>query len=234
MKHFILTLLLVFLGACEKNLINNQKNYSDEISVSLILKTHDKKQTAMITRVKPFDSDLAEYIFVDSVKLYVEDRLFRFIPADSMRYNRYCWNSVVNVSKCYNYYIDSLSILSGRAYHLRAFYEDKVIEGRTDTPGDFSITTDRRTISWSQSVNAVLYRISVRGPSDFILERVTKQTQITLDDDDFISGSYRITVEALDKNFYELAYDRTQQAGLSGAYGVFGSVNAKTIETNLR
>lgn len=236
MKYIFLILVFLVAISCHEDTVTNQYNYEDQLSVSLILRSNQIKQTAFITRVKPFEADPGPASFVDSVILNVDNRLFEWIPSDSMGYNQNCWQSVIDVRKCFNYYTDSLLVLAGKSYKLLASYKTKSIEGFTDVPGDFNIAVKGRTISWTKSENAYLYRITgvhLEG-GNYIIERVTTDSSLTINEESFDPGPYRITVEALDKNFYDLSFDRTYAAGLSGAVGVFGSVTIKMIETELR
>ena len=235
MKFIVPFLTLLWVFACRETGVSEQNQYEDELSISLVLLTDQIKQTAFVSKVQPFETDLGRMLFADSVTLVVDNLPFNWIPADSMQYNRYCWQNVLDVRKCYNYFTDSLVIKAGETYKLQALFKGKTISGKTDVPGDFSISVNGRTISWTESKNAYLYRINgfhLKG-GNFLLEQATKNTKITINDDDFVPGPYRITVEALDKNFYDLAFERTYAAGLSGAYGVFGSVTVKTIETKI-
>ena len=209
------------------------KEISDlKLSISLILNTAAQNQHALITEVETSESEYSTIDFIDSVSFYVNDHLFDYIPSDSLVNNPYCWGSVITVSKCYNYYSDSLPVHPSQTYILKAVYKDKIINGQTTVPGDFTISVSGKTISWTESRDAALYRISAFGER-YVFETTTQNTTVTIKDDDFFPGTYRITVEALDKNFYDLVREKTTQAGLNGAYGIFGSVTVRKMEARL-
>lgn len=235
MKMKIVLSILAFLmfTSCNTS-ISSSDSITAQLSVSLILDSSQQRQKAFITFINSPNENIP--VFVDSAYLFIEGIRFELIPSDSMYSNFYCRHRSIGIKKCYNYFSDSLSLIGDKVYNLILNYKDIHIKGTTLFPGDFSFGTSGKKIFWTESKNAISYRITVTRlfGEQWEWNAVTSKLNIVINDKGFIEGPYNIRIEAIDKNFYNFYKKIDLQAGLLNAYGVFGSVMVKEKNIYLR
>jgi len=215
---------------------------TNEVTVNLILKADTNKQIALLTYVQEFDKQSNNFQYINNIELidnadfFVNNNRFENIISDSMK-NNHLWNSdLPKLDSCYNYFSENKNILNEAINTLQIEVKNKTITGKTILPGDFSVSLNKRKLTWTSSSNAFLYRITVLYQNEENVQpfkQTTTDTTINLEIVDFIPGIYNIIVEAIDENLYNFTINDEFHSGLEGAYGVFGSVRIKQFSQNI-
>ncbi len=148
-----------------------------------------------------------------------------------------------------------LILLTSTDYYLKIKINNKLITGRTQTPGNFRIIKPNNNvtinknkitnITWTKSTNAKGYIIKLEQINSYtyndtihyysdIHSFITKDTSFVFSDWNlFRKGKVLIKVQAYDKNYYNHIIRKVPQVGIEGAYGYFGSSVLKTVIINL-
>jgi len=225
MKLILIIVLNLFLFSCDRLSINDRSIGQNNISISLILVYPQNLQKGVITYLHSKNNFGTPPKFVDSVLLSVNNVKFDNIPSDSLESDRFCSDINLDINKCYNYYSSKLNIKPGKKYILMAEYHYLKITGETTVPGLFKIYKQGRTIFWTKSQNAYLFRIRiVNMDTKMLFEKSTRNYNINLDSTAFSRGNYLVRIEAIDKNFYDFVNENLDCSGMNDGFGVFGSI----------
>lgn len=225
-------LVLVVMG-CDKPSVPPIFPPPEELAVSIVLNPSETRQKALVTWVAAVDANKTE--LVSNAIIRIGGIQFSAVPPESVDVRGY------GGFYTYNYFSDLLKPLAGGSYWLEITTANRSIRGETSIPGDFSIYSQGMTISWSRSLNASHYHITVMGsnPSSsgwkWISEYTTNDTAITVTPTTgFIEGIHSVTVQAYDKNLHAFTQKKVLRAGIEYGYGIFGAIMVKQIELYLR
>jgi hypothetical protein len=248
MRKLILSLgaLMIFIGielSCS-NPSNKEPTFS--ATVLSVLNTGATRQTVILFR--PFESPRSNTGFLDTDPFHISRANiaindFRLQEQDA-RVSRF-------ESPRFFYELDSIvAIKPDSTYRLSIIFEGSTISGETTVPGAFQITSPSQmqtislqqsqgllSVNWSESKHAKRYGVEIIGPKLWI--RGSSQndsslfeprqkidagsatsTQIRLN---FTIGRRVVIVTAYDKNYDRHVFQGFLTAGISNAYGVFGS-----------
>lgn len=220
-KWLRLSWILIFVG-CDSSFEPPKHTPPDDLAVNAVLVLGQYRQRILLTNVVHVDT--FRYDFISSAEVKIDSFSFFEWPEDSIRFR----GNVQQWNEFYNYYLDGLPLDAGREYRLDIMAEDHSIQGTTRMPFDFDISNTGRRIFWT-SAKAALYIVKIDDD-----EFITKDTSFTYQpDDDFIPGRHSVTVMACDENYAWYALQLTERSGISGAYGVFGSIVEKSLILDL-
>jgi hypothetical protein len=218
---FGLSWILIFVG-CDSTFEPPKHTPPDDLAVNAVLVLGQYRQRILLTNVVHVDT--FRYDFISNADVFIDSFSFFEWPEDSIRFR----GNVQQWSEFYNYYLDGLPLDAGREYRLDIKTEDRSIQGMTRMPLDFDISNTGRRIFWTPA-KAALYIVKIDDD-----EFITQDTSFTYQPDgDFIPGRHTVTVSACDDNYAWFALQLTQQSGISGAYGVFGSIVEKSVTMDL-
>ncbi len=231
----ILFMITVFIK-CDD--VNQQDKFEKEVVVNFVLYADSLKQKALLSYTQKIDEGMTNNQFINNIapidyaEFYINNIKLQNISSDSLKNNNECYSNFPLLTKCFNYFTDnSNAILQGKN-NLQRKIDNKLITSTTIIPGNFSIKLKHKKLSWSSSSDAFIYRISATAINEDLVqpfEETTFDTTITLNITDFKPDEYKITVEALDENLFNLLIKENFHAGLQNAIGVFGSVRIKNI-----
>ncbi len=229
---------LFFLNGCDEDLIIPQQPVPDDFGISLILYSNRLKQVGVISKtVDPARNILDDTThFYPHAALLVDDTPFSAIPNDSLYLRKYRDRDFT-----YNYYTDSMTIVSGQTYRLHLdLGNGSTITGQTIVPQ--GIEPDAVTES------EYYYYVSWHGPDSLSYSWILWANAGTPEHPDwspFIRGysghetyarikkkslmgfsQFYMYVHTYDLNYTNYVTEKRQTSGLSGGYGVFGSIKS--------
>ncbi|GEM_PF-6018541 len=228
MKNILLLLILLLLTSCVDSPVELNKLEHD-LALTFVIRSNNNRQKALVTYVNsPGDKYSNFPKLVNDCEFYVNG--IKFNINDSIDYSRFH-----NIGYFYNYYSDSLKTKDIDTFHLRVVKGNNIIVGKTIMPGEFNIIVSGRTIKWSKSSRAYYYSIKIENTSNnFIYKETTDGLFYTIANTDFIPGKYTIEICAFDKNYFDYYNNQKDPSGISGAYGIFGSVRCEKIVANIK
>ena len=226
--HIILLLFIFSVTNCNDN-PTNVEPLQYNVALSFVIVTDSVRQKALLSYVKPVNSNYSNYAaLIDSANFHVNNirMLYNLHPEFEFYHNR---------ERYYNYYSDSLNLKAEDTVKLTIIKNNITITGQTIIPGNFTISTNGKTISWTKSKNAFYYFIKVENEKrTFTWQTTTMKLNVTINDKRFIPDNYKIEICAFDKNYYNYYNNGINNAGIEGAYGIFGAVNRVKINTRLQ
>lgn len=217
--------MLLAVSACDSSVQPPVPEPPAQPGLSLVLRVHADQQHALLTEVRAADqnrpySNAPFDALLQTAELRVNETHFQVRPADSVDYDR----------SPYNYYADALVVEPGRTYDLHVQLENhNLVRGQTTVPGAFAVRAAGRRITWSASEGAARYRLLIYAPDDspsgYYVDTFTTDTSYTVQaEGDFVPGAHVVRIQAQNQPYVAFSRDETAQAGLEGAFGVFGAV----------
>ncbi len=239
--YFLFTLFVITVG-CKK--ITTEPTGIDDYSVLAYITSDSAKQKVFVYRAVPLNSNDSSDYFYDKADVSVTGN------STLEKYSYYNDNFYAE------YYVDSTSHFKpGEKYYLNIKTGTETITGETTLPGDFEITSlknyqeilvDKSVIldlKWTKSDNAYAYIINFNfpltyyygAPTSYIKYAfITNDTTFNYNNDAFYpdldTTQYtRVSVTAVDKNFYQHHFEEYNSCGLNKGYGYFGSGTVKKV-----
>ncbi len=241
MKQIFL-ILLIFTVFIKCDDVTKQEKFKKEVVVNFVLYADSLKQKALLSYTQKIDEGMTSNQFINNIapidyaEFYINNIKLQNISTDSLKNNNKCYSNFPLITECFNYFTEDSNAILQDKNNLQIKVDNKIITGTTIIPGNFSIKLNHKKLSWSSSSDAFIYRISATAINEDLVqpfEETTFDTTITLNIKDFKPDTYKITVEALDKNLFNFLIKENFHAGLQNAFGVFGSVRIKKIKKKI-
>lgn len=225
----------MLLSTCENPTIS-EIDLSYRTAVGFRLISGDSTQFGAVLKAHKYTTNNPPVIYNPVKREYINNAVAQV--------NSVAYESVLDRQNGYNFKCDSLIILPGNSYEITVHTENDSISGITTVPGPFHYESLDGDIRWSSSTGATYYQ--------FCIEKLKSDTssidrsaihyykycdtttepyydkELIEDDLDFkniqLSGLFKISVYAYDKNIFDYVHVGNQSAGIDNAYGYFGSI----------
>jgi len=227
MKKLILIIGLFIFFSCNENPISNS-DLEYKYALAFIIKADSIRQKALLSYINDPNEKYSNYPkLIENATFQVNNVTMEYNPEiDDARF--------FNIKYFYNYYSDRIDVRSTDTFLLQIYSEKLNVHGQTVLPGDFNIIVQNKSVRWTKSKNAYSYLIVINNLSENkIIMKSTKELGINLNSDEFSKGLYEIEINAYDKNYFNYIENKDDPSGITGAYGVFGSVRTKRIVVNI-
>lgn len=210
------------LVACDSSFTRPEPNVPDALAVTAILDPYVDTQAVALTKVANPLPDRQCAGSVTNATVRVEGVTFNErSEAPAGPPNRYPRHA--------NYRSAALTVEPGSTYTLNAEKDQLTLSGTVSVPDTFRGWADGQRLFWTPSAGAARYQVHVEDaaetPFEFLSEYTVFDTSVVVGtrDEDFQSGSYYVEIAAQDSNLTAFMRHETDQAGVTGGYGVFGA-----------
>lgn len=254
LKYILIALTMILTLGCDSPNLPNRIEYKHNVLINLTV--NESNQEFYIYNTFEYSDRSIEGYYIEIRDLFVNNASIS-INTNDFSFNNFVIREAPTKLNYYSkgfYYTNAQELLlfPNREYFLEIVIDNKIISGKTTTPGDFAILEPKDNtiiqhtsingdfiVKWSQSKSAYGYICKIFQEGELIFPdstynsyskdytKYSKDTLLVLQN--LKPGTTEINIFAFDENYYNHTFGEVLSVGIEGAYGYFGSSVKKSV-----